>query len=181
MLCVKDYELIRYKKLTLLCALLVIATAGLIIWFSAQDAATSSAQSAGVLRFILRSLADAFEFPASDAQLDEFISLNMGFFRKLAHFSIFCLFGVFMYSLLRLSGLIKNPVLVGLLCCAAFAATDELHQRFVSGRSGELRDVLIDMSGSLFGILAGIIAFAIVNLLRKKLFKRGIDNHGKAA
>lgn len=36
---------------------------------------------------------------------------------------------------------------------AAYAATDEFHQRFVPGRSGELRDVLIDSIGAILGVL----------------------------
>ena len=36
---------------------------------------------------------------------------------------------------------------------ALYACTDEFHQRFVPGRSGELRDVGIDCCGVLTGVL----------------------------
>lgn len=34
-----------------------------------------------------------------------------------------------------------------------YAATDEFHQTFVSGRAGQIKDVLIDTSGAFFGVL----------------------------
>ena len=37
--------------------------------------------------------------------------------------------------------------------CVLYAITDEYHQTFVAGRSGELRDVVIDSLGALLGIL----------------------------
>ena len=36
---------------------------------------------------------------------------------------------------------------------AAYACTDEFHQLFVSDRSGELRDIMIDACGELAGVL----------------------------
>ncbi|MDO4562901.1 MAG: VanZ family protein [Clostridia bacterium] len=47
------------------------------------------------------------------------------------------------------------------IMCTIFAVTDELHQLFVPGRSGELRDVCVDMTGVL-------IIFALVRILCRK-------------
>ncbi|MDD3403024.1 MAG: VanZ family protein [Hespellia sp.] len=41
----------------------------------------------------------------------------------------------------------------------AYAATDEFHQLFVSGRSGQLTDVMIDSSGALAGVLVIFMIF----------------------
>ena len=38
-----------------------------------------------------------------------------------------------------------------------YAITDEIHQIFVSGRSGEIRDIIVDTCGSTVGILLNII------------------------
>lgn len=43
-----------------------------------------------------------------------------------------------------------------------YALTDELHQRFVPGRSGELRDVFIDTSGA----FTGLVLLSIVSRIR---------------
>jgi VanZ family protein len=42
---------------------------------------------------------------------------------------------------------------VAILFVAAYALTDEFHQRFVPGREASFRDVLIDTAGALWGIL----------------------------
>ena len=42
---------------------------------------------------------------------------------------------------------------VALIFCLLYAISDEFHQTFVAGRSGQITDVLIDLSGSLAGIL----------------------------
>lgn len=49
----------------------------------------------------------------------------------------------------------KIPTLFGavLLACALFAASDEFHQSFVKTRTPSVRDVLLDVTGALFGLL----------------------------
>ena len=61
--------------------------------------------------------------------------------RKLAHFTEFAVLGFLLAHCLRVR--IARPLLAGLLCALA----DETIQTFVAGRSGELRDVWIDLSG----------------------------------
>ena len=74
-----------------------------------------------------------------------FLSL---FERKAAHmFLYFVLTGLL---LLALHGwpckfCLKAGCVLGL--CGILAAVDEIHQRFVPGRSGELRDVAVDLAG----------------------------------
>lgn len=51
-----------------------------------------------------------------------------------------------------------------------YAATDEFHQTFVPGRSGEIRDVLIDSLGALIGFLIFILIIKIYNTrIRKQI------------
>ena len=49
----------------------------------------------------------------------------------------------------------KIPILFGavLLGCALFAASDEFHQSFVKTRTPSVRDVLLDVTGALLGLL----------------------------
>ena len=42
-----------------------------------------------------------------------------------------------------------------LLGCALFAASDEFHQTFVKSRTPSVRDVLLDVTGALLGLLIG--------------------------
>ncbi len=54
--------------------------------------------------------------------------------------------------------------LTALVLATIYAGSDEFHQLFVSGRSGQVRDVLIDAAGALVGIL---IAVTFVHMKRK--------------
>lgn len=58
--------------------------------------------------------------------------------------------------------------------CAALAALDEYHQTMVPGRSGQVRDVLIDLSGA-------ALALVLVTLIRWSLRRRKADTCGPAA
>ncbi len=55
----------------------------------------------------------------------------------------------------------RNALLT-LIICALYAASDELHQAFVPGRSSEFRDFLID----LIGIFAGILVYQAAAIYR---------------
>ena len=42
---------------------------------------------------------------------------------------------------------------ISALLCFIYAISDEIHQLFIPGRSGSITDVLIDMTGSIIGII----------------------------
>lgn len=89
--------------------------------------------------------------------------------RKCAHFLEYLVLGISMIVTVRdLSGWNRRiGAVVSLLICAAYAATDEVHQMFVQGRSCEVRDILIDSMGALFGILiACLISYLHANRRR---------------
>lgn len=54
----------------------------------------------------------------------------------------------------------KFSYLISSVICLAYAVSDEIHQYFVPGRSCELRDVFIDFSGSVLGII--LIAIILI-------------------
>ena len=95
-------------------------------------------------------------------------SLLVVIVRKLAHFSEYALLGFFTARALKLyfsetkpsapntkssSCVTKKYVAFSILFCALYACTDEFHQIFISGRSGELKDVALDTIGATFGVL----------------------------
>ncbi|HLQ82308.1 MAG TPA: VanZ family protein [Pseudogracilibacillus sp.] len=69
--------------------------------------------------------------------------------RKSIHFFVYTILSVLVY--LAYQG--RRAVLFTLSVCLLYAITDEFHQLFIPGRSGEIRDVLIDFSGAVFGII----------------------------
>ena len=73
--------------------------------------------------------------------------------RKGAHFSIYFILGFLVASLLKEYNIIdKRMIFYSLLFCFIYSCSDEIHQLFINGRSGEIRDVLIDSIGALIGI-----------------------------
>ena len=78
--------------------------------------------------------------------------------RKAAHFTIYLILGLLVSIVLTQKCLnLKQIIIYTVLICMAYAVTDEIHQIFVSGRSGEIRDVILDTCGSTIGILINII------------------------
>lgn len=101
--------------------------------------------------------------------------------RKTAHFLEYTILGALLSLTFRELFTEKKrrvfpAFLIGLGIGILYAAADEFHQTFVSGRSGELRDVLIDMGGVLTGtLLTALIAFLVQ---RKKQRKAAGESRG---
>ena len=85
--------------------------------------------------------------------------------RKVAHVTEFAVLGA-LVSLSAGELLIdrKKQFSTALIISVLYAATDELHQLFVPGRSGEIRDILIDIGG----VLIGVLIIAVIVILREK-------------
>ena len=69
--------------------------------------------------------------------------------RKVAHLAEYAVLGALLYRAVR-----RDPAAVVL--GSAYAATDEIHQSFVSGRQGSPLDWLVDTAG----VVAGVVLFA---------------------
>ena len=67
--------------------------------------------------------------------------------RKAAHMTEYAIL-----ALLLLGTITKDRMLAVICLVAAYAATDEYHQLFVPGRSGQVRDVVIDTVGGTLGL-----------------------------
>ena len=71
--------------------------------------------------------------------------------RKCAHFAEYFVLGVLWLVVLR-PIVLKYQKLVAIGLCALTASVDEVIQRFVPGRSGQLKDILLDSVGAVFGV-----------------------------
>lgn len=131
----------------------VLSWAAVILWmavifgFSHQPATVSSGMSSGITDTILKAIAQISSETAIDTD-----ALHT-FVRKNAHFFVYLVLGVLVFRALRLSGICGyRGAGAALAICALYAASDETHQLFIAGRSGEFRDVLIDSTGAFVGI-----------------------------
>lgn len=74
--------------------------------------------------------------------------------RKSAHIFMYFVLGILVFTVLN-DFIPRKKLLVGysILFAFIYAVTDEIHQTLVPGRSGEIRDVLIDTIGASIGVL----------------------------
>lgn len=144
----------RYR--TCIITVLTLLWMGVIFFFSSQPAVESAGLSGGIFHKIQ-------EF-ASDIPVMSFI-LSQGFtenlLRKSAHMAEYAVLGMLLVLCMReylppdwKKFRLPSALITGIL----YAGSDEFHQRFVPGRSGELRDVLIDS----IGVFAGIIVISVI-------------------
>jgi VanZ family protein len=77
--------------------------------------------------------------------------------RKCAHVTEYAILALLLWRAVRsLPALsMKISISFALLACAVFAASDEFHQSFVKSRTPSVRDVLLDVTGALLGLLIG--------------------------
>lgn len=70
--------------------------------------------------------------------------------RKFAHFTEYFILGILSINMINSYG---KRWYVAVIICVLYAISDEMHQLFVSGRSCQITDILIDSLGSTCGIL----------------------------
>lgn len=140
--------------------ILVIVWTCVIFSFSLQPAAKSEKLSNGVGQVILEHSSEKTVEKTNDWSLLDW-KLFHKIVRKMAHFTEFFILGVCMMLALEDTGS-TNKKIMGLLFCILIAATDETIQRFVPGRASRIMDVMIDGSGSLFGIMAYMLLKGMV-------------------
>lgn len=139
---------------------LAIGWMSLIFILSHQPASVSSGLSSSITEFLLGQITELF--PGSDARVEEFHTLV----RKNAHFIAYLILAVLLVNALGSWRRLTLKVFSAAFTIAVlYAASDEFHQLFIDGRSGELRDVLIDSAGAAAGI---VICWLIDYLLRKR-------------
>lgn len=98
------------------------------------------------------------------------------FIRKSAHAFAFLGLGVLTFLVLRLTTLsLRGVATASLAFVIVFAISDETHQLFVPGRSGELRDVFIDVTSGAVGALSMIAAHHLVLRQQRRARPRTAD------
>lgn len=134
--------------------ILVILWMTVIFTFSSFNSSESSKQSKGVINFVIKNVVKIFDKDLTLEEETNIVNKLHTPVRKLAHFSIYFILGVLVSLLLKTYNLnTKNIILLSILICFLYSCSDEIHQLFISGRSGEIRDILIDTLGSTFGII----------------------------
>ncbi len=134
--------------------ILLVAWMGIIFFFSHQTAQDSSEISGSFIEIVAEKLYPDFENLSESEKADVVASFQFTV-RKSAHAGAFALLGFFAfltfvsYTRMRYWLRIFWAAAVSLI----YAASDEIHQHFIEGRSCELRDFLIDAAGITLSLL----------------------------
>ena len=87
--------------------------------------------------------------------------------RRTAHVIEYLIFTILIIIALHSNGLKgKKVYIIALLICFIYACTDEYHQTFIEGRTGQFYDCLVDLVGGLLGC-SFMIAIKKIKQLRK--------------
>lgn len=140
----------------------------LIFSMSAQKATESDKTSGNVIKSVLSVIYPGFDGLSEESKA-ELISSFQFIARKTAHFSLYAVLGLLSYLAVISYRNLKFGLRTALSAaiCLLYAVSDEVHQLFVPGRSGEIRDVCIDFGGSL--IMITILALSARYI--KKIYK----------
>ena len=147
--------------------LLVLTWMIVIFKFSNEPAEVSGNTSLNVTRVIVE-LVENKETP--EEQRIEKINQLDPIIRKIAHFALFAIGGFIIMLFINTYDTKQNKkIIISVIIGIIYACTDEIHQIFIPGRSGQITDVIIDS----FGIIVGTyISLLIINVLNKIIKKR---------
>lgn len=133
----------------------------MIFLFSTQDADRSDRTSGIFSRRVISLLYSDYD-SRPEAEQQEIYDSVQHVTRKCAHFCEYALLGFMIRLCLEswFGNAVKRKrtlLLAGFAAGAFYAATDEIHQLLIDGRSGQWTDVLLDSCGVMTGVLLGVL------------------------
>ena len=161
----------KIKYLRTLFLILLISNFIVIFIFSSQDGEESSAMSRGIIFNIVKL------FTTDTNKIETIIVTIEPIVRKLAHFSIYTLAGIWAICLLETYNVKdEKRIAIGTAIGFLYACSDEFHQSFVGERSPEINDVFIDTLGFVFGIMVVMLVIKTYQIYGKNR-KSKMSNH----
>lgn len=141
---------LRRRRIRTAILVITVLWIGGIFFHSLQPAAASHTESVRVLRSL------------------GWLPMRVTLFlvRKSAHFAEFFVLGILLFVSFRMYR--RNHLLLPLGTGLATAALDETIQRFVPGRSGEWKDVLLDFSGIVSACLLALLILTLYNRRKRR-------------
>lgn len=150
----------------------------LIVWmivifcFSSEQSTKSSNTSQTVIKTGLNQIKSFKEM--EEPKQNELVESLQHPTRKLAHFTIYTIGGLIIFNFINTFNIsVKKKIAITILIGLLYASSDEIHQLFTDGRSGQITDVLIDTSGVCLGC---ILAYLVKRLRSKKKWGKTILN-----
>ncbi len=123
----------------------------IIFYLSNQPGNISGGESSHLIYNTLHFIYTCLNLDTS--HLNEIILIIHNPLRECMHSLEYLILGVLTINLLIQTQVKENKMIITILFCFIYAATDEIHQLFILGRTFEYFDILMDMVGTLIGTL----------------------------
>lgn len=147
--------------------ILVLVWMILIFSFSMQNGESSGSMSRKVIVMITETITNV---KAGTEKMDRIVDKYSLLVRKGAHFFIYFVLAFLVMNALYIWDVKTKTLLISGIICILYAISDELHQHFVSERSGNIIDVMWDSSASL---ISSYLFYKLI-IVRKKYEKRKV-------
>lgn len=165
-------------KRSTIAGLLALIWMCIIFAFSAQVKEESSGVSVAFSYRVVSSAGTFLNLHWNDEEVRRISNAIEGYVRKAAHMTEYAVLSILLYLWLERWQLavFKRSILAAFLA-VLYAASDEVHQLFVRGRAGSLRDVMIDSAGAALGILVFVGVGKCISFLcsRRKYKETGLS------
>lgn len=151
--------------------ILLVLWMGVILYFSSDTGAESSLKSGFVMKYI----GPIIQKISLTMRGSEFSVSNLHYIvRKLAHmFNYFMLSSLSYLSCYSIKPRKFLSSLFAIVFSTSFALLDEFFQTFVSGRSGSVRDVMIDSIGVYIAVFLFSLILAVFERVHRKKISLG--------
>ena len=146
--------------------MLLILWCSLIFLLSNENAKDSSNTSFKFVNEVVSIIEKTSNIDIDDELINENI---MGYVRGCAHFGLYFILGLFCMNVIK-DYKSKCLFLYSILFCFFYACSDEFHQLYISGRTAQLSDLFIDITGSFMGIVCYLACYSYIT--KKVVFKK---------
>jgi VanZ family protein len=156
----------KLRYISWLPAVIIMA---IIFYFSSKPAIISGESSLMISQTLLIAYEDITDLSYEELARQQVLLELDHIVRKAAHFIEYSILAAAwaMHFITWKKGF-RIVVSLSVLITSVYAATDEFHQTFVSGRSGQISDVLLDSCGAVVGAFFFLFLIIIINKLRSK-------------
>ncbi len=152
----------KLKYISWLPAVIIMAS---IFCFSSKPATTSGESSLMISQTLLNTYENITDLSYEELTRQQVLLELDHFVRKTAHFIEYAfLAAAWVFHFVFRGRGYRIAAGLSILITSVYAATDEFHQTFVAGRSGQISDVLLDSCGAVVG---AFIFLSLILIIKK--------------
>lgn len=147
-----------------------------IFYLSSMDSDQSNTKSKETINVVVENTIDVTNNigitnePTTKDNINSIVNVLNKPLRKCMHATVYFVLVILVINAFNQMHLLTrvNTYIYSIIICFIYASTDEIHQLYVVGRTGQFIDVLIDTIGALLGCCVFYIGSKLINKNRKR-------------